>query len=74
MSYLGPCTFCDEYVRDRDAAYPIRGWEVIRAGGGANRILARERFPAGVVAHRWCVERKTAERARGISDEQGVLL
>jgi hypothetical protein len=73
VSYLGPCTFCDEYVAERDAAYPIRGWEVVRRGGGANRILGRERVE-GQVAHRWCAEREVQRRQAGIADGQGALL
>ncbi len=41
----GTCLVCGRPVLPTEtAAYPVRGWEVERpGGGGANRILRRER-------------------------------
>lgn len=72
-TYGGPCEFCGRAVNPDFAAYPITGWEVIRAGGGANRILGRERVP-GRIAHIACAEREVALRRQGIAPGQEALL
>lgn len=42
----GVCEKCGKPVSDAETpAYPITGWEVGRAGGGANSIRLRERVP-----------------------------
>lgn len=52
----GTCPFCIRPVLETDtAAFPVTGWEVERAQGGANRILGRERVP-DTVAHESCVK------------------
>lgn len=56
MNYGGKCEFCGRDVDAAHAAYPVKGWEVSRGQGGANRILGRERTP-NRVAHVTCVER-----------------
>lgn len=73
MSYGGPCLFCGRTVEAEHAAYPVRGFETTRSGGGANRILGRERVP-GKIAHVTCAESEVARRRRGISSAQGALL
>lgn len=53
----GMCAFCRRPVEATDtAAFPVEGWEVERAQGGANRILGRTRKP-NVIAHASCAER-----------------
>lgn len=52
----GKCHFClQDVLESQQAAYPIRGWELEREQGGANRILGREREP-NVIAHATCAE------------------
>lgn len=52
----GICEFCGNPVTGlHTAAFRIRGWEVERQDGGANRILGRERQPNRIV-HAWCAE------------------
>lgn len=70
---VGNCFLCGEPVEERQAAYRVTGWEAARSGGGANRIIGRERI-IGIVAHRFCAEREAADRRRGIAPEQGALL
>lgn len=49
--YIGPCEKCEQPVytgtgqKHRDPAFPVTGWEVPRAQGGANHIRGRERLP-----------------------------
>ena len=62
--FVGVCEICGHPVAASKAAYRVRGWEVTRRGGGANRILGRERVP-DTVAHFWCAEREVCARARG---------
>ncbi len=52
----GTCLVCGRPVLPTEtAAYPVRGWEVERpGGGGANRILRREREDG--IAHKVCVQ------------------
>lgn len=57
MTPRGQCAFCPRQVLDTEtAAFPVTGWEVERAQGGANRILGRTREP-NVIAHAECAER-----------------
>lgn len=70
---IGYCTFCGELVPERQAAFPVTGWEVLRAQGGANRILGRERVP-NVVAHARCAEREIERKRLGIAEGQGRLI
>lgn len=56
MTTRGNCEFCGEPVPiTAVAAFPVKGWEVERDGGGANRILGREREP-NRIAHAVCAE------------------
>jgi hypothetical protein len=72
-SYRGTCEFCDKPVFGfQTAAHRIRGWEVERGQGGANRILARERQPNRIV-HADCVERAVKLARDGLTG-QGSLL
>jgi len=54
---VGKCEVCGDPVNDKLSvpAYPVTGWETGRSGGGANRILKRERIP-NRVAHELCVK------------------
>lgn len=63
MSYGGPCMYCGAAVEAESAAYPVQGFELTRRGGGANRILGRERVP-GKIAHKTCAELAIRERQR----------
>ncbi len=55
--FYGVCEKCGEDVRDPEQpAYPVRGWEVGRTGGGANAIRNRERQP-NRVRHVGCIPR-----------------
>lgn len=52
----GSCFFCGKQVTSTDtAAFPVAGWEVERAQGGANRIVGRTREP-NKIAHAHCAE------------------
>lgn len=44
MPPLGVCEKCGRPVTKHDAAYPVTGWEVLRAEGGANHVRNRERI------------------------------
>lgn len=58
MATRGTCELCHASVTSYEtAAYPIAGWEVERAQGGANRILGRQRVP-NRIAHAPCIERQ----------------
>jgi len=53
----GSCRFCGEPVTvQQKAAWPVRGWEVEREQGGANKILGRER-DLSTIAHEQCAEK-----------------
>jgi hypothetical protein len=70
----GNCHFCSEPVDvNQTAAFPITGWEAERQGGGANRIIGRERTP-GKIAHAQCAERAFRLERKGISSKQESLL
>jgi hypothetical protein len=46
VTIYGICERCGKPVEaPQQPAYPIRGWEVARSGGGANSIRLRERVP-----------------------------
>lgn len=72
---LGRCHVCGGDVESmHPVAYRIVGWEVIRAGGGANRIVGRERLRDGtIIAHARCAEQRARDRRRGIADEQEAM-
>jgi hypothetical protein len=66
----GRCEFCGALVHEHEkAAFRIRGWEVERDQGGANRILGRERQPNRIV-HARCVEHHFALERHGIAGGQ----
>jgi hypothetical protein len=69
---VGTCVFCAEPVEPRRAAYLVTGWEVTRAGGGANRILGRKRLAQ--VAHARCAELAVWNERRGVLPGQGSLV
>lgn len=73
MAYGGPCELCGRDVRAEEGAHPTWGWEALRAQGGANRIIDRQRDQTKI-AHVRCVEEAARRRRRGISDDQGELL
>ena len=75
MAERGVCHFCGEIVESVEtAAWPVVGWEAERGGGGANRIIGRERVLDGRVAHATCAEQVARLSRRGISRDQGALL
>ena len=46
MTFYGICEACNNPVQDPETpAFPVTGWEVLRAGGGANAIRERQRIP-----------------------------
>lgn len=52
----GTCEVCKRDVTTAEqAAFPVRGWELERSQGGANRILDRRREPDRI-AHASCIE------------------
>lgn len=68
---MGPkCVGCGaELAINQTGSYrEIRGWEMIRAKGGAHAISLREE--TGRVMCRGCVERKKLNERAGISDDQ----
>ena len=55
MSVYGTCEKCGRVVVDpQTPAFPVTGWEVLRAQGGANAIRLRERVP-NRVRHATCL-------------------
>lgn len=51
------CIYCNDYVSTRSGAGNMRqvtGWEELRRGGGANKIVRRT--PTGLWAHRACLQ------------------
>lgn len=61
----GPCVFCTRQVEaHQKAAYPVRGWEIERSAGGANRIFGRKREPDRI-AHAACVEQALRKQGQG---------
>jgi hypothetical protein len=73
MSIIGTCEICGEPVPEHQAAYPVSGWEALRQGGGANRIIGRHR-DENRVAHAHCVERSARQERQGIHPDQGSLV
>jgi hypothetical protein len=72
-SYRGTCEFCNKPVFGfQTAAHRIRGWEVERGQGGANRVLGRERQPNRIV-HADCVSRHVALERRGLTGQETLL-
>lgn len=71
MAFRGTCERCGQPVNPeadgRRAAYPVRGWEVERDGGGANQIRLRQRVP-NRVRHERCLPLTV------VHDNQGTLL
>jgi hypothetical protein len=64
--------FCRKPVEFGPVAYPIEGFETTRRGGGANRVLGRERIP-GKVAHVYCAEKHVREKERGLVGQESLL-
>lgn len=54
MPPLGFCEKCGGPVTKANAAYPVTGWEVLRADGGANAIRNRERI-GNRIRHERCI-------------------
>jgi hypothetical protein len=53
--FYGTCEKCGRpVVSPQTPAFPVTGWEVLRAQGGANAIRARARIP-NRVRHADCV-------------------
>lgn len=51
------CPFCREEVpKGHGALRAVTGWEEVRKGGGANKIVGRRE--TGEWAHSWCVQFK----------------
>lgn len=63
------CVECGEEVnpRSRSSCREVRGWEKLRAQGGANAIRLREE--TGRWAHGWCVD----VMALGVGSQQEAL-
>ena len=72
MKYAGDCEQCGDPVYTNNAAYPITGWEVSRAGGGANQIKYRERTPNIVCHPTPCLDKLIREQQQG--GTQGSLM
>ena len=64
MSYGGRCTYCGNTVDTNGACYRITGYEQARPGGGANRIIGRDRLP-GWVAHWACLDKALRRERTG---------
>jgi len=66
----GTCEFCNQPVlTSQKGAYRIRGWEVERSAGGANKIVSKERQPDRI-AHGHCVEHAARREQRGLVGQQ----
>jgi hypothetical protein len=63
--FYGICEKCGKPVEDPEQpAFPIRGWELGRAGGGANAIRLRERVPDRV-RHATCLPHPKQSEQQG---------
>jgi hypothetical protein len=68
----GHCEFCDRPVLNAElAAYRVRGWELERRAGGANRIAGKERQP-NRIAHVACVEADLRAERLGLRGQLGL--
>lgn len=69
----GTCEFCGQAVHENESAgFRIRGWELERSQGGANRILGRERQPNRIV-HARCVEHYVSLERQGLRGQESLL-
>lgn len=74
MTNYGPCCFCGGPVTEAHTpCYPVHGWEALREGGGANKIMWRQRDDT-TVAHETCVNERASRERKGINEEQGTLV
>jgi hypothetical protein len=62
-TFYGTCEECGKPVTSAMSrpAYPVSGWEVPRAEGGANAIRGRRREP-GRVRHEECLPREVPQQ------------
>jgi hypothetical protein len=71
MPERGECHYCGKPVMTNEpAAWAVTGWEVERAGGGANRIVGRRRV--GLVAHSFCAEHHAKRERSGLRNQIGL--
>ena len=71
--YQGECYYCREGVYTaQGVAFGVVGWEGVRAQGGANQIIMRQRV-SGKVAHLACARHQADMAKRGIAPNQAVL-
>lgn len=69
----GVCELCGHEVAAVEAAcHPVTGWEAERGGGGANRILDRQRDDARI-AHVVCVAAQARQRRAGTLGQRAFL-
>jgi hypothetical protein len=70
---IGTCEYCGQPVTgDQPAAYRIRGWELERKQGGANRVAGKER-QADRVCHALCVERVLSRDKLGLRGQLELI-
>lgn len=72
MSYGGRCTYCGREVEAEHGCYRVTGYEQARVGGGANKIIGRDRLP-GWIAHPTCLSAALLRERQGITEDQGGL-
>jgi hypothetical protein len=68
----GICEFCEgEVFPWQSAGHRIRGWEIERTGGGANRIAGKER-QSGRIVHASCLERHLKIEKQGLRGQMDL--
>lgn len=71
MTFYGKCAYCGEPIEPpTQPAFEVKGWELLRGGGGANQIKHRKRVPNRVV-HEMCLNDFVRAEAGG--GKQGGL-
>lgn len=72
MTFYGICAQCGKPVEHpAQPAFEVRGWELLRAGGGANQIKHRSRVP-GRVVHNVCLD-ELLRSERGAGKQEGLF-
>ena len=71
MKVFGTCEICGKTVTDLTSrAYRVRGWEIVRQQGGANKITGKVREPERI-AHGRCAEDDAKKERRGLRGQEG---
>lgn len=72
MTQYGTCVYCHTLVQSpQTPAFEVRGWEYLRAGGGANAIRERTRID-GRIAHASCLPH-LMRKERGVAEQETLF-